>query len=373
MGATGPFADIVGQPRATGALDRALRSGRLFPSLLFHGPEGVGKLATALALARALLCMAAADRPCRDCRSCRAIAEGAFRHPDARAIFPESRKHYEDEQKGLGDPGPPDLQAIQAECLDHPAWEVLIDRVRDAIAVLHRPPTGGRGALLIVDQAHRMGAPAANALLKTLEEPPAHATIVLTAPAPHALLPTIRSRCRPVPFRLVSGTEITNHLVEGHGLGPEEAYLRAGQAGGRIGTALALDLEDYRLRREALVAILESLMVRGDPGMAVARAEAITKGGDPVERELGLMQTLVRDLLLLEAAGQGALAPRLTHVDLRDRLMRLAPALGGRGPDLVAALDSTLQGLRRHGNRQLLVETFLLDLLPDAARRPAVP
>jgi len=208
-------------------------------------------------------------------------------------------------------------------------------------------------------------------LLKILEEPPAHAVIILTTPSTHALLPTLRSRCQAVPFRLVSATEITNHLVERRGFGPEEAVLRAGQAAGRIGTALAIDLEEFRRRRETIVALLEDLLLRGDAGVAVARAETLVKGGGSVERDLDLLMTLVRDLVLLEAAGDGPPAPRLTHVDLTPRLAGLAGRLGDRGPDLVASLESVRQGIRHHGNRQLLVENLFLDLLPIAAPRPA--
>jgi DNA polymerase-3 subunit delta' len=375
MSAGAPFADIVGQPRATGALERALRTGRLFPSLLFHGPGGVGKLATAIALARAIACTAeAAHRPCRACRSCRQIDDAALHHPGVRVVFPESRKAYDDEMQGKADTERlPDLQARQAETRDHSGWSILIDRIRDTIAFLHRLPAVGSRSVVIIDQANRMDPPAANALLKILEEPPSHAVLVLTASSPHAVIPTLRSRCQPVAFQPVSATGITNFLVETRGLGPEEAVLRAGQADGRIGAALAIDLDDFRRRREAVLALLEELLGRGDAGIAVARAETFAKGGGSLERDLDLLQTLVRDLVLLEAAADGPPAPRLTHLDLKPRLAVLAGRLGRRGPDAVAAVESARQGIRHNGNRQMLVETLFLDLLPRAAPRPAAP
>ncbi len=374
MAAGEPFADLVGQPRATGALHRALKARRLFPSLIFHGPEGVGKLATAVALARALACTAEGDRPCRACRSCRQIEDSALRHPGVRVILPESRKAYDDEEQGKADvEALPDIQHRQAEARDHSGWQILIDRIRGGIAFLQRRPGIGDRSIVIIDQAHRMEAPAANALLKILEEPPAHAVIVLTTESMHALLPTIRSRCQAVPFRLVSATEITNYLVERRGLGPEEAVLRAGQAGGRIGTALGINLEDFRKRREAILALVEDLLLRGDAGIAVARAETLVKGGGSVEADLDLLMTLVRDLILIEAAGEGPPAPRLTHIDLGSRLRGLSGPLGHRGPDVVASIELTRQGIRHHGNRQMLVENLFFDLLPGAAPRTATP
>src|SRR5207245_169867 len=118
---------ILGQPRATSALQRALEVGRIFPSLVFNGPAGTGKLATALLLARALLCRAAEGRPCGECRSCRRIGERALVHPDVRLVLPEKKSDFDktdtdaDGQAGISP------QELQAEAIANPVWSVLID------------------------------------------------------------------------------------------------------------------------------------------------------------------------------------------------------------------------------------------------------
>ncbi len=356
------FPGIVGQPRATGALARALAAGRLCPSLLFHGPAGVGKLATALALSRVLLCRAPQGRPCGACPACRRIDERALLHPDVRAVFPEKLSDFEKGEAAAEGVAGVDLQEKQAEAVRNPVWSILIGRIRQSIGLAQRRPLEGPVSVLIVDQAHRLEAAAANALLKTLEEPPAHACLVLLTTSYHALIPTIRSRCQAIPFQAVPRAAVASYLTARLSLDPPEAALRAGLSGGRIGAALDLDLEAFRGRREAVLAILEEVGLRGDPGVAVARAEALVRGGEGVEGDLEILMTLVRDVLLLGACPGDE--SRLIHLDLADRLRGLAERAAVLGPGAVDDLEATIDAIRRKGNRQLLVENYLLGLLP---------
>jgi len=361
-----PFDEVVvGQPRATSALQRALEADRIFPSLVFHGPPGVGKLSTALLLCRALLCVAPQGRPCRACRSCRRIDGRALVHPDVRFILPEKKSDFD--RSATADEGVAgiDPQEAQADAVDNPVWSVLIDRVRQGIGFLQRRPSESRHSILIVDQAHRMEAAAANALLKTLEEPPPHAVLVLLTPSWHALLPTIRSRCRAVPFQLVSRSHIVSYLVERREMGAEESVLRAGLSGGRIGAALDLDLDEFRRRRDGVLSLLDDLARRGDPGLAVARAEAMVQRGDSIESEIEILMTLLRDVLILGVSPTHE--ARLVNVDVVEQLRDLAAPLEAKAGATLDALETTLEGIRHKGNRQLLIENFLMALLPAAA------
>ena len=356
---------IVGQPRATSALQRALEADQLFPSLVFHGPPGAGKLSTALLLCRALLCDVSQGRPCGVCRSCRRIGDRSLVHPDVRFILPEKKSDFdrpapEDEGTAGIDP-----QEVQADAVDNPVWSVLIDRVRQGIGFLQRRPSESRHSILIVDQAHRMEAAAANALLKTLEEPPPHAVLVLLTPSWHALLPTIRSRCRAVPFQLVSRSHIVSYLVERREMGAEESVLRAGLSGGRIGAALDLDLDEFRRRRDGVLSLLDDLARRGDPGLAVARAEVMVQRGDSIESEIEILMTLLRDVLILGVSPTHE--ARLVNVDVVEQLRDLAAPLEAKAGATLDALETTLEGIRHKGNRQLLIENFLMALLPAAA------
>lgn len=366
------FEEIIGQPRATGALAGALATGRLCPSLIFHGPPGVGKLRTALTLARSLLCSAPGGAPCGSCRTCRRIEEHALLHPAVRVVFPEKLADFERGEAPVEGTAGPDSQALQAEAIANPAWTVLIDRIRQAVGFLQRSPSEGGRSILIIDQAHRMPPEAANALLKTLEEPPGHAVLILMTRAFHALLPTLRSRCRAIPFQLVPRAALASYLVERRGLEPGEAALRAALSGGRIGAALDLDLARLRRRRDELLEMLGSALRKADPALAVARAEEIARGGESVEADLDIVVSLLRDLMVCEAA-PAAGTDALVHGDIGGRLAELAGSLAPAGPQAVEEFEGAIESIRRKGNRQLVIENALLGLLPRGPGTPTRP
>jgi DNA polymerase-3 subunit delta' len=362
------LAGVMGQDRAVEALERAFVSGRFHPSLIFHGPQGSGKLTAALALARALLCATPADgAPCGACSACRRIEARSLRHPSVRVIFPEKK---EDLQKGSAAPegvSGIDLQERQATAARNPTWAVLIDRVRETIAFVQRRPPEGSRTILLVDQAHRLSGESGNAFLKTLEEPPDHAILILLTHEYHSLLPTIRSRCRAVPFQAVPPEAIAAWLAAEKGLPQQEARLRAGLAGGRIGAACDLDLDAFRERRETILRRLESFLRPPDYGQAVARAEEIARAGEGSTDDLELLAGLLRDRMLLDAAGDDA--PGLIHADIAPRLRALALRVDGDGTGALAALEAAIDAIRRKGHRQLQIENALLEMLPS----PGVP
>ena len=358
--------EIVGQPRATGALAGALHAGRLCPSLIFHGPPGVGKLTAALMLARTLLCRAPDGAPCGSCGACRRIDARALLHPDVRVIFPEKLSDFEKSEAPEDGAAGLDAQVIQTETIANPVWTVLIDRVRQAIGFLQRRPAEGPRSVLIIDQAHRMPAEAANALLKTLEEPPEHAVLILNTPSYHALLPTLRSRCQAIPFQLVPRAALARYLADRRATDPGEATLRAALSGGRIGVALELDLVRVRARRDELLGLLGAILRQADPGAAVARAEEIARAGETSGADLEVLLSLLRDLMVAEAAPEAG-TDALVHGDIGERLMELARCLGPAGPSAVDDFDAAIESIRRKGNRQLLIENALLGLLPSGA------
>jgi len=206
-----------GQPGATrGGLD-LIRSGRAH-SILLVGPAGVGKTTLALDLAALLLCRApgVADRPCRSCRACRMVASG--NHPDLQRLAPD---------------GPGGQIRIGARADAEPGT------VRRLIADLAMLPVEGGARVVIVEHADRLNEDAQSALLKTLEEPPAGATIILCADEEERLLPTVRSRCARLRLGPLGVREIEDLLGSlGAADAPSAARL-ARVAGGRPGVALS--------------------------------------------------------------------------------------------------------------------------------------
>ena len=165
-----PFRDILGHRRLVALLARSIRQDSLPPSLVFAGPDGIGKRLTALATAQALNCP---NRPettagpgidaCGVCPTCARIARGV--HPDVLLVEP-------------GETG-----------------SIKIDSVRDIIDRAAYRPFEGRRRVVIIDEADALVAAAQNALLKTLEEPPPSSVFMLITSRPDMLLPTVRSRC----------------------------------------------------------------------------------------------------------------------------------------------------------------------------------
>jgi DNA polymerase III delta' subunit len=186
-------------------------------AVLLVGPVGVGKTTLALDLAAGLLCTDEdpAARPCGMCRSCRLVASGV--HPDVHRLGPEGAGR----QVVIGGPGS------------------KVRGIRDLITELALLPVEGGARVAIVEAAHRMNEDAQAALLKTLEEPPSGATIILCADAEEPLLPTIRSRCARIRLGPVGVRDIERILAEAGAVDPPVAARVARISGGRPGIALA--------------------------------------------------------------------------------------------------------------------------------------
>jgi DNA polymerase-3 subunit delta' len=207
---------------------------------------------------------------------------------------------------------------------------------------------------------------AENALLKSLEEPPATSHVVLVTSAPQALLPTIRSRCQVLRMGPLPAVVVQDYLEERAGVPAEEARLRGALSGGSLGAALTFASEEYRTLRDLLLGILEGIDRAGAlPRMAAA--ERLTDADD-LQLALSALRSLLRDAA---AARLGAPAERLLNADVADRIARLAASpLAVRAIPLAEAVAEAQEALHGNANKILTVDV-LLDLLagaPAAAR-----
>jgi DNA polymerase III delta' subunit len=217
------LSDVRHQPRALAIIQRALRSGRTPHAYLFHGPSGVGKELAARALAARLLCDADTARPeadaCGVCRSCELCARQA--HPDLHLVERGLHRFHPD----------PTVRARRGLFLSVDVVRQFL--VQPAVAA----PALGRRRVFIVRDAEQMNEQAQNALLKTLEEPPGAACLILIASFKGRLLPTILSRCQQVPFDPLPTPFVTDRL-RAAGVGADDARLLAGLTQGQLGLAL---------------------------------------------------------------------------------------------------------------------------------------
>lgn len=218
------LSDVQHQNRALAILRRAQQSGRMPHAYLFSGPEGVGKELAATALAARLLCTADTLSPdadaCGICPTCQLFASG--NHPDFHLIHRGLHRAHPDRN----------VRASKGLFL-------VVDLIRHfVIEPAGIKPTQGRRRVFIIRDAHRMNEEAQNALLKTLEEPPGTACLILVTSSATRLLPTIRSRCQQVPFNLLPAAFVADQLQKQTNLPPGDARALAGLAGGQLGIAL---------------------------------------------------------------------------------------------------------------------------------------
>jgi DNA polymerase-3 subunit delta' len=359
-----PFDSVLGHERIRGLLSRALAARRVPHALLFSGPEGTGKRTLALAFARALLCeKTGADGPCGECRHCRrversladldatrAAAEKSYRGPEDAVLF-DFRLH-------------PDLVLVEPPARGRRP-EILAAQAEDVVRETWKAPFEARSRAFVIDDAHALCAgstvSAANALLKSLEEPPHHTHFVLVTAQPQALLPTIRSRCQALRFGGLPSDLVAAQL-RSEGMPEDEARLRAAMCGGSLGAAQAFDSETWRSEREALLVLLETAPALGAAGRLKA-AERLKEAED-ARRALTTLRTLLRDVAALRA---GASPDGLLNGDLAARLRAVAEGpLGPRAGELAEAAAEARAALLAYAHEQITLDALLEAMAPAA-------
>ncbi len=330
-----PFAEIVGQARAVEILQRELRTGRVPQAYLFHGPESVGKKRTALAVAMALQCRAAEADACGACPECRNVAAG--HHPDVRFYSPQAKT------RGA-------------------AEKIYIEQIRTLQQDIALRPMAGRMKIFVVDDADRLVEQAANAFLKTLEEPPDSSLLILVTAFPDRLLATIRSRCRTVRFQPLSPESVAAIVAREKGAGAEEAARLARFAHGSVARVLAVDYEAMTQQRAEFLEERQRC-AGGDPAALFAFSDSFTRNSVQAAAFLEFLVTWERDLMALKLQGPDA---ALVHGDCAAALTREAESRGVA--DLLGRLELVEQSLRRlqrNVNARLVVEAALMPIIGE--------
>jgi DNA polymerase-3 subunit delta' len=302
---------VVGQALVKVSLRNALRNGRLAHAYLFTGPAGAGMDAAAVELARAALCGKGGDEACGSCRQCRLTA--ALQHPDLCLHFPLPVGRNEDaDDDPLARLTAEELEAVRRETAlkaADPYHAISIpwaNQVKvNSIRAMRRQASlgsfdGGRKVFLIFD-AGAMTTEAANALLKTLEEPAPGTLIVLTTPDPGSLLPTVVSRCQHVRFDPLGEAEIAEALATRAGCDPARAALISKLAGGSYARALLLAGEDLAGKRNAAVELLRAFLHKQPREVAGLIRDLAEAERDEVADTLILLQAWIRDAMLIAA------------------------------------------------------------------------
>ena len=322
---------VIGHQRPVRLLQNSIEANRVSHAYLLSGPRQVGKLTLAREFAKALNCLEP-DPPCGQCRSCRKIERGL--HPDVQAI------ELEEGSKNIS------IDAVR--------------RIQDGVALR---PAEGRVKVYIIEEAERLSEPAANSLLKTLEEPPPSVVMVLTTLDANMLLPTLVSRCQQVDLLPVPAEAVEAAVRQRLGGDADRARLIAAIARGKVGWALEAARNPATLNRRAelmdrLIALPEANRVTR---FAFAAELATIYSRDP-EAAKGILeswQSWWRDLMLSRLGMEDL----VVNADLRDHLRARARHYSveslGR---MVKSVQETISLLAQNVNARLALEVLVLDL-----------
>lgn len=322
------FQEIRGNTALVRQLKTAAVNGKFSHAYLFAGGAGAGKRLAANTFAKALQCESGGEKPCGYCRSCQAFDHG--NHPDVIYFRPlKNGKTY------------------------------AIEDVRTQIMeTVDLKPFQYEKKIYIIEKADTLNVQSQNALLKTLEEPPAHAVFLLLAERTEAFLPTILSRVVTMQLRPLSEETIAAYLREKELLSEEESHILAAYAQGRIGQALELrEDEVFRQMREDILQKLESLPSTPEGEVYLWAKELEVYKNDL--RFLDIMEIWYRDLLLAKCLRE---EKYLIQKDRKDAIFRAAREPAQQLAKKAEAVQKARMRLIQNANFRLTIEVMLMDI-----------
>ena len=316
-----PFSEVIGQDRAIAVLRRSISMGRVAHAYLFSGIEGCGKKKSALAFVQAVFC--GREEACGVCPSCRKLASG--QHPDLHLLEPEGAF-------------------------------IKIDQVRELQKELSYRPFEAPKKACIIDGADKLNLSSGNALLKTLEEPPGDALLILIAPEPSAVLQTILSRCQSLTFQPLSAQLIEERLLRDQ-FPADAARVAATLSGGSLRKGIDIATDGVLEGRGNFLARIVALDLKEiAPLFAAAEEFAADKEGLPGLLELLL--SFLRDMLIYRSTPQA-----LANADLEQLIAQEAARCSeGRIMELIEQLVAMRRMLARNVNARLALEVFFMRL-----------
>ena len=376
------FREVTGHRSLLTLVSRAIAHDSLPPSLIFSGPEGVGKCRVAVAVAAALNCQAPVRAQREAVAAGLSTRGGAGRERAAASLeMPETS-----DLSGMLDQLEIDACGICPVCrrigrgvhadvmmiVPGDTGAIKIDQIREATERAAYRPFEGRRRVVIIDDADALVIEAQNALLKTLEEPPSASVFVLVSARPDMLVPTVRSRCQRLQFGRLTAAEVAALLMRAHGYNEENARAAAAAADGSVGRALAEGSSESALARDAAARVLRAVSAPSDPRRRLDSAKALAarpggKGSGPgadrnaLAMRLRALGSLLRDLEVLSTrANEGLLA----NADLKSGLLALTQAFDGdRTVRAFSAVDRALGALvERNASPKVVADWLVFQL-----------
>lgn len=324
----GRLSDIRGQERAIERLAREFESDRVHHAHLFVGPDGIGKATAARAWAARALC--AQPEGMDACGTCLACLK-------------------------LSNDNHPDLMWVEAE-----GASIRIDQAREIAAATRYRPNEGRWRVIVIAQCEKMGEAAANALLKTIEEPGGQTLFILMTSFPNLLLPTIRSRCALVSFGRLT-TEHTEEILRAQGVPEDEVATLARVSRGAPGRAFALRADEDWTRRTTWISDFVRI-ANGDEMSGLRFAAELSENRDRalLEERLLLWMGILRDAMVLSSTKR---IDMVHNQDAQEGIIALARALDNpRAVMWMDALERARRRIRGNVNLRLIMDSLVLEL-----------
>jgi DNA polymerase-3 subunit delta' len=361
------FRDFLGNAATVTHLREAVRAERFPHSLILAGPRGAGKYTLALMLAKAVNCLQPTETDglpdfCGLCRNCARIGDSAnLEELVAQAVSArDDLRETDKKETRILIQTHPDLLVVPP---DPPQLLIKLGQVRQVIHVAYyRPPVESKRTFTIFTSSAFMKE-AANSLLKVLEEPPEHTSLILLTENPQELLPTIRSRAVVHRLGAIPAADLEALLAERRPeLKPKDRALAARLAEGAVGRALTIDLGVYLASRQDALVLLRTALREPDYTLLFHATESYRAGADGQEKTINLLRalgSLVEDLLLVVAGRPGL----IRNLDLTADLEHLAQGLTVDWIDGAArALVQVEQGMRRNLLRSLSLDAMAVSL-----------
>ncbi len=323
-----PFRDIYGHEKQIAILQKTIAQSRVGHAYLFSGINAVGKKTLAGVFAAALNCdhTATLHDSCGNCPSCRKMRHRS--HPDAISIEADGQF-------------------------------IRINAIRELQEQMKFKPLEGRWRTVIIDDADKMNDQAANALLKTLEEPSASNILILISSRPYSLPATIISRCRQMRFNPLSAAAVARFLVECKEIEEQKALVLAGLAGGSIGKALELDQEEVAAERAKIMNLLINTR-HDDPISLLNFASFFSRDKKRARHALDIVNSCFRDALVFKETRKKEM---LLNQDRADYIMELAQRLPGEKIiENIFLIEKARERTEQNINKALTLETMAFKL-----------
>ncbi len=319
--------DIIGHNEQVEHMVKAFRSGRLAHAYLFYGPDGIGKKSAALALTNFVFCEnnADGDDSCGYCAACRKLE--ADNHPDLITVRPDK------------------------------SW-IKIDMVRELQKKLHFGKYDADFKFCIIDDADRMRVEAANALLKTLEEPSANTIIILVTSKVNMLLPTIVSRCQKVRFNPLTTGEVKGELIRRYALGNEDADIISTFLQGSFAKLTTDDFSTIIELRQKLAKQVRDISLNNLSGIIKFSADLASSDKDLLVETVEIIKTFYRDAAMLKSG-----VDDLINKDIRDEIQKMAQAVTlDELFEKINIMNQIQRSIMGNVNKKLAMESMLIEL-----------